>query len=62
MERPQFEYDVVQLSSYNETGLQDQLNERGAQGWELVQCDTEQQSYGYSRTHHCVFKRQIHKE
>ncbi len=59
-----FEYKVV---TYNPNGffggnvkidqIEDQLNQLGNEGWELVSCTSSNQSYGSTKSLVCIFKR-----
>ena len=59
-----FEYKVV---TYDPNGffggnvkidqIEDQLNQLGNEGWELVSCTSSNQSYGSTKSLVCIFKR-----
>ena len=59
-----FEYKVL---TYDPNGfwggnvkidqIEDQLNQLGNEGWELVSCTSSNQSYGTTKSLVCIFKR-----
>ena len=60
----QFEYKVVAYDTKGFFGgnvevhqIEDQLNELGNHGWEMVSCTSTTQSYGATKSIVCMFKR-----
>lgn len=59
-----FEYKVVTYDPNGFLGgnvkidqIEDQLNQLGNEGWELVSCTSSNQSYGSTKSLVCIFKR-----
>ena len=59
-----FEYKVVACDTKGFWGgavevhqIENQLNQLGSEGWEMVGCTSTNQSYGASKSIVCIFKR-----
>ncbi|MBQ1447823.1 MAG: DUF4177 domain-containing protein [Erysipelotrichaceae bacterium] len=60
----QYEYKVITFDTKGFFGgnvdvdlVEEELNELGEEGWELVSCTNTNQSYGSSKSLVCIFKR-----
>ena len=59
-----FEYKVVTYDTHGffggsveENQIENQLNQLGNDGWEMVGCTSSNQSYGATKSIVCIFKR-----